>query len=313
MLYSVLALSVFVCGISALSIDDLPIEDQFVSTPFGWYHKACVHEVEHESRIINEPESFFISNPGNYGGTEVYRCLYKHSGEAIRQRMMQLQEYYPSAQFDGSGWQDYTKMDSGDSTDGFYGNWNVPASPSSGGPILYMFTGLQNIDWVPPEREPSKPFDIIQPVMQYGASAAGGGNYWSCASWYVTLTNDVVHGRAFRLSTGDNIYGNMTKTGSDSWYINCLDTNSNQNNAITVTKSLLQTQPWIYVTLEVYGVRNCNEYPAKGTELKFTNLKLTENGSPASINWIVGTNGQQPPVCDSSIKVLSPTAVTITF
>jgi hypothetical protein len=38
--------------------------------------------------------------------------------------------------------------------------------------VLYIFTGLQNFDWIPrhdPERQ-SSGFDIIQPVLQACAS-----------------------------------------------------------------------------------------------------------------------------------------------
>lgn len=36
-----------------------------------------------------------------------------------------------------------------------------------------MFSGIQNSTM------------IYQPVLQWGESAAGGGNYWGVASWYV--------------------------------------------------------------------------------------------------------------------------------
>ncbi len=75
----------------------------------------------------------------------------------------------------------------------FLGSFNVPDDPGwseSEGGILYMFTGLQNDNWVPIPNEWNTPpyFDIIQPVLQYGPdSSSGGGNYWALASWYVTL------------------------------------------------------------------------------------------------------------------------------
>ena len=42
---------------------------------------------------------------------------------------------------------------------------------------------MQNIDWVPPDNGPKGKFDIIQPVLQYGPSSAGGGKFWSISSW----------------------------------------------------------------------------------------------------------------------------------
>jgi hypothetical protein len=37
----------------------------------------------------------------------------------------------------------------------------------------------------------------------------------------------------------------MTKVGADAWYINTVDVTSNINSAITVSRPVLATQPWI--------------------------------------------------------------------
>jgi hypothetical protein len=34
------------------------------------------------------------------------------------------------------------------------------------GVIRFLFTGMQNINWIPPQPRPSTAFDIIQPVLQ---------------------------------------------------------------------------------------------------------------------------------------------------
>ena len=47
---------------------------------------------------------------------------------------------------------------------------------------LFLFIGAQNIDWIPPASGPKSKFDIIQPVLQYGVSGAGGGEFWSISS-----------------------------------------------------------------------------------------------------------------------------------
>ena len=96
---------------------------------------------------------------------------------------------------------------------------------------------------------------------------------------YTNKGRDVVYSKPFgEMSRGDIILGNMTQIGSENWYINCLNTNSKKNSDMTIDRSILKTQPWIYVTLEVYQTYNCNEYPPKGTAVPFTNLKLYENG-----------------------------------
>lgn len=51
----------------------------------------------------------------------------------------------------------------------------------------------------------------------------------------------------------DNIFGNMTKTGINSWYIGGTSAQTKQTSSITVTKNRLALQPWAYNTLECYG------------------------------------------------------------
>eukprot|EP00486_Rosalina_sp_Unknown_P001255 CAMPEP_0201566522 /NCGR_PEP_ID=MMETSP0190_2-20130828/6350_1 /ASSEMBLY_ACC=CAM_ASM_000263 /TAXON_ID=37353 /ORGANISM="Rosalina sp." /LENGTH=229 /DNA_ID=CAMNT_0047985359 /DNA_START=271 /DNA_END=960 /DNA_ORIENTATION=+ len=225
----------------------------------------------------------------------------------------EIREKLGAPAVDGSGWQVYTKMDAGDSVNAFLGDWKVPASPTRNGQILYTFTGLQNIDWVPPEKNPGQPFDIIQPVLQYGRTPAGGGNYWGLASWYVTLDAGAVHSKLIEVKTGDIIFGNMTKTGTESWFINGVDTETNENATLTISRAILKTQPWVYVTLEVYDVTECDQYPPSGTEMPYTKLALYESGNEKTISWTVGTNGQSPPICDAKIEVVDAADVTITF
>ena len=55
----------------------------------------------------------------------------------------------------------------------------MPSDPSTNGGVIFIFNGL----------EPTTENVIIQPVLQYGVSAAGGGNYWAIASWLVNTTN----------------------------------------------------------------------------------------------------------------------------
>jgi len=50
---------------------------------------------------------------------------------------------------------------------------------------------------------------IIQPVLQWGSSAAGGGQYWAIASWFVGGAH-TVYSDLKQVSSGDTIYGNMT-------------------------------------------------------------------------------------------------------
>jgi hypothetical protein len=54
---------------------------------------------------------------------------------------------------------------------------------------------------------------IIQPVLQWGSSAAGGGPYWAIASWFVGGAH-TVYSELKIVNAGDTILGNMTLDAS---------------------------------------------------------------------------------------------------
>ena len=77
----------------------------------------------------------------------------------------------------------------------FNTTWSVPPAPATyNGQLVYLYTGMKPADYGA----------ILQPILQYGVSPAGGGAYWSVANWYVTETDayytslvDVAVGKAF--------------------------------------------------------------------------------------------------------------------
>jgi len=284
-------------------------KNDVVLTPFGWWPHSCVHGVESGSEIVNEQDYFLVKHPLNNVVAKIDRC----DINTIKQAQHNNNGNENVNAIDGDGWQVYVKQDVGSTVSALLGDWIVPANPSKSGQTLFTFTGLQNIDWVPPNPPPTESFDIIQPVLQYGVSDAGGGSYWSIASWYVTLGRDVVYSKLQKVDAGDRLFGNMTKTGDDTWFINAVDLTSKVSSYISVTKSVLTSQPWIYVTLEVYDVFACEQYPEIGSQLPYTNLVLYEDGQIVSAQWQVGTDGQNPPICNATIEIVSDSAVTITW
>ena len=238
---------------------------KYVTTPFGQWPAECVHGVEPGAIVRNE-------------GTSRFRIISAEGEEQLKPACNHFvgsgAPKAPSKELDG--WQVWTKEAIGNVTQ-FLGTWNVPPNPDESAQTLFLFTGMQNIDWVPPNPEPTQAFDIIQPVLQYGYSAAGGYDGWSIASWYVTLGNDVVYSTLKKVKTGDVIFGNMSKTGDDSWYISTVDVTSQIVSDFTIQRSILATQPWIYVTLEVYDVDTCAQYPPTGSSCEFTKLSMEQN------------------------------------
>jgi hypothetical protein len=124
--------------------------------------------------------------------------------------------------------------------------FSTPTLPTSDPDVLYLFPGLQNIDWIPlVDPIPSGAFDIIQPVLQYPGD---NGNYWSVKSWWVTLDVGAMASNEVQLEVGDNIFGNMTKIGTEAWFINSVNMRTNQQTSIKASGigARLKSQPWAY-------------------------------------------------------------------
>jgi hypothetical protein len=212
---------------------------------------------------------------------------------------------------DYRGWTGYTAANTSDPDgfDSFLGYFSVPNAPAQTPDMLYFFTGLQSVDWIPvvDPMPQDGVFDIIQPVLQYPANIGFG---YSIRSWYVTVDIGTVASNEVLVKPGDNIFGNMTRVGKDSWFIDRVSP-QNQHTSITVAHPRLAVQPWAYNTLECYGCTQCATYPT--VPIKFTKLSLTVRGKPVSVNWLVNPKNSHLKQCNEMPIVLSSSDVNIKF
>jgi len=275
---------------------------------------ACAHEVPHGSHVTHHDEGGFTVVPEQGEVLRIAPCNETQRG-AVRGGSRSNET---GGAFKG-GWQVYTKQDFSSTPVGtvgvhsFVGAWNVPDAPKTyTGQTVFLFTGLQNMDWVPPDDGPKGKFDIVQPVLQYGPSSAGGGEFWMMSSWYVPLGgwfDEAVYSKPVAVKEGDQIFGNMTRTGTKDFFIDaCVQGNATSHTSITVSKPRLTAQPFAYVTFESYADYNnltCDMWPTKPSV--FTGLKHGSSG----FNWTVVNKDS---VCNASIQVdPQSTDVTINF
>jgi len=274
-----------------------------------------MHQVPRHSHIIETPEKVVVLFPNK---TEITlpRCS-KPSLRAAPKRKAVSRDVRDSPD---DGWQVWTAYNNVNNAtfDAFLGYFNVPQNPPNwDGGILYMFTGLQNDNWVPiPGEWPTPPgFDIIQPVLQFGGdSEDGGGDYWELASWYVTLDAGAVWSTPEQVNPGDLIFGNMTRVGPTSWYIGGHVAKTGVDSSFTVTHTRLRSQPWAYCTLEVYQIDDCNsDFPPASSAMQFTKLALFDKGGKHKVapQWQALDNGADH--CGATATVQSASAITITF
>jgi hypothetical protein len=235
--------------------------DEFVLTPGGYRHQSLVHQVE-AGVAVNV-------------ATDVIRLM---------QNTNVLQEIPASPTAPGtvpalgSGWITYFYWNNGTGTpvSSFKSMWQVPPPPSvqDPGEVVFLFNGIQNY---------GANFGILQPVLQWGVSAAGGGAYWSVASWYVTSGGQAFHTNLVRVNPDDTLIGVMTKTGQNGTAFSY----TSQFQGIAGTELPVQNIAelmWCNETLEAYGINAAGNYP--NTPLtEFTEINIRTGANVPAITW----------------------------
>lgn len=179
------------------------------------------------------------------------------------------------------------------------GEWKVPSEPQDQQTqLLYLFTGLVN------EQNITTTEYILQPVLQWGVSPAGGGDYWAIASWFVATHG--VHSKLIEVSEGNLIVGNMQLEDENGyWVCNTTDSNTKQTSSLAVSWNDVISSA--YVTLEVYGVTECKNLPKQS--VTFTNLSMGDSTGSVLPQW----TGISQDLCKEGVKVNSPSSVTLNF
>jgi len=259
-------------------------------TPGGFLHSKCVHEVPSGSVVSKDGDYIIVQ----HGSQEMVipPCEYRPS--SIRSKAS-LSKQDSQGKRD-SGWIVWGSAQ-GTSYSSFNGGWKVPAVPSAANnQTVFFFTGLEDAEGD----------EIIQPVLQWGPSYAGGGEYWTVASWWVTSTGSALFSTLTRCNTGDYIFGTMKQTTSGSWTIS---TFINGKNPTVLSVQNVAPQAMASVTLEAYNILSCGNYPVTGS-ITFTNMTISDSGSPVQPSWSPNTVFTN---CGEQVEVESPSEVTITF
>jgi hypothetical protein len=176
----------------------------------------------------------------------------------------------------GNGWvkadQWSVPLRANDDIDYMAGTWMVPSYPSANGALIYLFNGIEssNASW------------ILQPVLQYGVSPAGGGNYWAIASWLVR-SNQAFHSSLQTVYPGNLISGFTEMTaisgGTQYWEVEAKDTTTGAYSYLSANVSG-QHWTWAYAgVLDAYNVTSCSQFPSNG-RVVFRG-SVVERGFPA--------------------------------
>jgi hypothetical protein len=195
----------------------------------------------------------------------------------------------------GSGWITYASWlnTTGTPVSQFTTIWEVPPEPQThNGQTLFLFNGIENASM------------IFQPVLQWGPSAAGGGDYWSVATWYVGApgTTAAHSANVQRVIPGQPLIGVMTlvdrtPTGFsyDGGFFGIADSGWSIQNQPELT--------FLVETLEAYNLTARTDYPSVSrTTMAGIDIKQGD-GRPCfawAVNDAVTDIGQHTLVHDDS-------------
>ena len=177
----------------------------------------------------------------------------------------------------------------------FISEWVVPEAPTEqGNQTIFYFPALHDVA-------------ILQPVLQWGKSAIGGGEYWSVASWYVlTPFGPYKSTPPVEVKPGDRCKSKMLYKGYNGktyQYESHIEVNGIAQKPLLVSSKYYLKN--VYLTLEDYRVDNCKKHSASG-EFKFENVVLKGENIPEKIPWIKHINPDI--ICHEDITIVSPTA-----
>jgi len=169
----------------------------------------------------------------------------------------------------------------------FTTNWTVPAVPATqGAQTIFLFNGMQ-------DGTKSSSY-IIQPVLQWGSSAAGGGKYWAITNWFVS-SKQTFYGTLETVTAGTALQGVMTETGTTGSNYNYKSVFTGYPTASSITVSNEPEAFWCAETLEVYSVTKAAQYPNQ-TSMPFSSIQILQGSTNATITWtpVLGTTGALP-------------------
>ncbi|KAJ6484257.1 hypothetical protein C8R45DRAFT_1075439 [Mycena sanguinolenta] len=201
-----------------------------------------------------------------------------------------------------TGWVAYASfLNTGAAIGSFKATWSVPPAPANfDGQTLFLFNSI----------EPATFDAIMQPVLQYGGSAAGGGEYWAVANWYLYGDNTFFT-TPVQVNPGQQLVGEvgLVGTSGNTYNYNSAFTNLDVPSLTVDGGEELQ---WATITLETYSTTSSRDYPTGSTVFSGINLELS-NGQFPSINWAVQSDPSDGITTTVNVEGSTSAEITITY
>jgi len=270
----------FVCVAFGLQVQD----KDTVKVPGGIVPANCAIHVKPNSVIQFDGEFFVVSHPS--GTTKHSQC--KSSMKGGYSDLMVT-------------WAEYDSINITSMT----GLFGVPPVPElSEGQTLFIGNAVVNPGGV------SGTPAYMGPILQYGTSVAGGGDYWCYVAWY-NFGSIYFYTTPINVTSGDNLGSSITSS-SGTWYSFGTDVNTGVNtDVVTVADSQKIITNFTVATsfLNDEHFKNCDEYPT--SPVTFFDLSVGVDGMEVTPEWIAMI--PETSMCGEYTFVNSPSSVTIYF
>ena len=272
-------------------------KDVMVNTPAGTRLKSKGHHIDskHHLNIKNGHITQIIETKTGKVSEEF------DEGNSKKKTITKISN--DNSKSDSSGWITYAYWSNNNvfPVSYFSTNWIVPSPPTTfSDQTIFLFNGLTSFD--------SSEY-ILQPVLQWGKSDIGGGNYWAIANWCVGDSN-YFYDTLYEVSPGTNLQGVMKLTSSSGDKYNYNSSFAGYSFSTLQVNNLFNPD-WASETLEVYGIKQCSDYPADEKvrmseimlEIKDTTYPLLywspiDEATECGQHTIVVTNGSYNGVVD---------------
>jgi hypothetical protein len=143
-------------------------------TPFGPVSQSNIHYINNKQNIEIKNEWVQIKNSKSSNIVSTVDKKIQKKGNEISSQIRYT-----------NGWNTYAYSPKRPRF--FSTKWIVPPPPKENrGQLLYIFNALFGREFL---SDGSFSDHIIQPVLQWGRSPAGGGDYWAICNWYVAGEN----------------------------------------------------------------------------------------------------------------------------
>lgn len=258
-------------SVSSLTNRPANVPEEYVITPFGYFHPSCVQMVAEGNTLLADGR--IAHQNGIIDAAHV--CAYPHytsTGLLVPVDAKELKEAPPEI----SGWLESVSVTTSASYGAIVATWTVPPAPTTNdGQLLYFFPGFEDINNV---------ISIVQPVMQWGVGYAGGGNYWLMSSWNCCISGITFYSPLLDINVGDTIRGAILpactpmKANCPTWNVVSEDVTTSKKTTLAKTPADGQVWNWAFGAVsEDYGVVQCSDFPAN-RGLTFTVKVYDQNG-----------------------------------